>query len=172
MSADFSPRWPYCITGDGHVIQIRAKSERFNEEGVEGYEVVINPSREVIEEYGLKKEDFDENGFIVRWYPKTVFRALREDPVKGMYFLYTDINGQETSFSRAIVEYREVIEAQQKHIHVLKARNAALWHELKLMTSQQLQYMRKNVELVKVAKSLETGLGDMGTEEASNEMPG
>lgn len=172
MPADFAPRFPYCISGDGHIVQIRSKSERFNEEGVEGYEVIINPTKEVIEEYGLKKEDFDESGFIIRWYPKTMFRSLRDDPVKGMYFLYTDINGQDTAVSRTVVEFREMIESQQKHIHVLKARNASLWHELRLMTSQSKEHMRRQVEIVKLAKSLETGLGDDMTEEPSSEMPG
>ena len=166
MPSQFEPRFPFCVIGEGNVVQIRFKTERFNEEGVEGYEVVINPSREIIEEYDLRKEDFDENGFITRWYPKTVFKVLRDDPVKGMYFLYTDLNGQDTSISRSIVEYREVIEAQQKHINVLKARNAALWHEIRLMTSQEKEYMSKKVEILKIAKNLERGVGEeYGAEE-------
>ena len=166
MPSQSAPRFPYCILGDGNVVQVRFKTERFNEEGVEGYDVVINPSKEIIEEYDLRKEDFDENGFITRWYPKTVFRTLRDDPVKGMYFLYTDLNGQDTAISRSIVEYREVIESQQKHINVLKARNAALWHDIRLMTSQQKEYMSKTVEMMKIAKDLDRGMGDdYGTEE-------
>lgn len=172
MPADFSPRFPFCITGDGHVVQIRSKTERFNEEGVEGYDVIINPSNEVVSEYGFRKEDFDENGFIVRWYPKTIFRTLRDDPVKGMYLLYTDINGQDTTVSRSIVEYREVIEAQQKHIRVLKARQASLWYELKLMMSQQKEYTKRTVDIIKLTKTLESGMdGEFGVEEQSTQMP-
>ena len=130
------------------------------------------PSEEIIAEYGFKKDDLDENGFLIRWYPKTAFRILRDDPVKGMYLLITDINGQETNFSRSSVQFREVIESQQKHINILKARNAYLWNELKLMTSQLEQYMQKTARLMKIAKSLDTGLGDMGTEDPSTEMPG
>lgn len=171
MATRFDPRWPFIITGDGHIVQLRSKTERFNEEGVEGYEVIINPSQEVIAEYGFKKEDFNEDGFIIRWFQRSSFRTLRDDPVKGMYFLYKDLNGQETAFSRSIVEFTEMIESQQKHIRVLKARNASLWHELKIMTSQMKEYMSKNVEIIKLAKTLEGGMGGYGeTEEPSTDM--
>lgn len=172
MAQEFAPRFPFCVTGDGHIFQIRAKTERMNEEGVEGYDVIINPSQEVIAEYGLKKDDFEESGFISRWYPKTVFKALRDDPVKGMYFLFTDLNGQETSVSRMFAEYGEIIQDKQKHIHTLKARNARLWHEINMMTSQEAEYMRKKVDLMKIAKSLEGAGGDEFTEEPTTEMPG
>jgi len=52
------------------------------------------------------------------------------------------------------VQNARIIEAQQKHISVLKARNARLWHDLRLMMSQQEEYMRKNIELIKSAKDL------------------
>lgn len=170
----FEPRFPFCVTGDGHVIQIRSKAERMNEEGVVGFDVVINPSEEVIAEYNLQAEDFDENGFISRWYPQTVFKPLRDDPVKGMYFLYTDINGHETSISRSIIAYREIIEGQQKHISILKARTARLWHDLRLMMTQQEEYIRKNVELLRQVKGLSSDSDDeggIGMEEPSGSMP-
>jgi len=172
-AAQFEPRFPFIVTGDGQVVQLRSKNERTNEQGVEGYDVAINPSDEVIFEYDLQDEDFDEFGFIHRWYPKTVLQILRDDPVKGMYVLYTDINGQDTAFSRSIITHREIIEGQQKHINVLKARNARLWHDLRLMMSQQEEYMRKNVDLIKQAKRLQTGFDEdsLGMDEPSAEMP-
>jgi len=47
---------------------------------------------------------------------------------------------------------QEIVKYQQKHINVLKARNARLWHDLRLMMSQQEEYMRKNIELIKSCK--------------------
>lgn len=169
----FEPRFPFCVTGDGHIIQIRSKTEKSNENGVEGFDVIISPSEEVIAEYGFQPEDFDENGFIQRWYPKSVFKTLRDDPVKGMYLLYATINGQETSLSRSIIVFREIIEGQQKHVNVLKTRNAKLWYDMKMMMSQQEEYLRKNVELLKQVKRLQGGFedDDYGLEQPSGEMP-
>lgn len=172
MPAQFDPRWPFCVTGDGHIIQLRSKTENINEQGIEGYDVILYPSEEVIWEYGLRPEDFDEYGFIHRWYPKNVLMSLRDDPVKGMYLLKTDINGHDTVLSRSSIIEREIIEGQQKHINVLKARNARLWYDLRLMMSQHEEYMRKNVDLIKQAKRLQTGFDDEGyMEEPSAEMP-
>ena len=173
MPAQFEPRFPFLITGDGHLVQLISKRDRMNEDGVEGYDVILNPSDEVIWEYGFKPEDFDENRFIRRWYPKTTLQVLRDDPVQGRYVLYTDLNGQDTSFSRSIIIQREIIEGQQKHIYVLKARNARLWYDLKMIMSQNEEYTRKTVDLIKQTKRLGTGFDEEGSylEEPSAEMP-
>lgn len=157
------------MTACGHIIREIRRMPEMNEEGVLGYNILFDPHSDLVEEYNLRKEvERHPNGYVSRWYPSTVVFDLRNDTYKGKSFISSTFDefgniqgvqsnegyynrdrsliavkfdGNDTSFSRTMLRgYREVIEDQQKHIRVLEARNAALWHKIKLMTSQEIEF--------------------------------
>src|SRR3990167_10634546 len=104
MAEFHEARYPFIWFGDGHWAQLRKKIEYQNEEGILGWLMIINPSREIIDEYSLKREDMDDFGFVRRWFPRSSVKILRDDPVTGRALVKTDFNGQDTALSREFAE--------------------------------------------------------------------
>lgn len=163
------PEFPFLNYGDGNMAQLRQKYEMQNEDGVVGWLMVINPSRAIIADYNLRSDDFDEFGFVKRWYPKTVVRILRDDPVMGRVLIKTDFDGHDTSLSREVAEFSEGIQSREKIINALKASNARYAKELKQSLSQLREYWMENASLLEAARKKTAGPEE---EEFGPEAPG
>lgn len=149
----FEPRWKFVMFGDGHIAQERAKREKIGDNGVEGWEFILIPSKEIRSMYGLKYgEDLDEFGRIRKWYAKTKVRVLSEDPVVGRVFITTNFEGEDTGFSRWNAEKDIIIENQQKQIKTLKEAAAGLQEDLKHALTQRAAYARQIAELIQEYK--------------------
>lgn len=159
----FEPRWRFVLLGDGHIAQERARREKMGDDGIEGWEFILIPSKEIRTMCGLKfGEDLDDLGRIRKWYPKTKVRVLSEDPVVGRVLVTTNFEGEETGLSRWNIEKDIIIENQQKQIKTLKEACAGLQEDLKHALTQRAAYARQVAELIqeyKKATSYDTGMG-------------
>lgn len=160
---EFEPRWKFVLYGDGHIAQERARREKMGDDGIEGWELILIPSKEIRTMYGLKYgDDLDDNGRIRKWYPKTKVRVLSEDPVVGRVLVTTNFEGEDTALSRWQAEKDIIIENQQKQIKTLKEAAAGLQEDLKHALTQRTAYARQIAELIQEYKKA-TGYGpDMG----------
>ena len=146
-----SRRWIWF--GDGAWCQEVWKKPKQSEDGVDGWEFVINPSERVIRQYKLKiGEQLDANGFIKKWYPDTVVRILDDSVSSGRIFIKTTFDGSPTNISNEVAYYTTQIEGQKKHIKILKAENAKVYEMFKKATSKQLAHISDAARMINKAR--------------------
>src|SRR3990167_4705940 len=110
MTLYVDPKWPWVIFGDGHMAELRGKRSRRNSQGIEGFDFILNPSREIVEEYLLKQgDDLDPNGFVIRWFKSSDITVLRDDPTTGRIFVRSTFDSRSSSASMEDYELRQKI---------------------------------------------------------------
>ncbi|MBU1067641.1 hypothetical protein KKE60_07620 [Patescibacteria group bacterium] len=142
------------VFGDGSMAQIIKVRERKNEEGIEGDEFILNPSREIKEHFGLKSgvELHPVLGYVKKWYPKTsIIRPEAKFPT-ARWLITTDFEGDETNWSRKHISDTELIKDLQRENKILKMERARTYKTLELATSQQVQFFKWNAEMIKEAR--------------------
>lgn len=139
------PRFPQLWFASGEGCQLRSKKDLTNDKGVEGWQMVILPSKAIIRRYGLRTgvELDAKTNLCLRWYPKTSVDVLDDSPSSGRIFVTTNFNGEETNFSRRTIKYTETIKSLQEHIKVLKARSAYLREQLDDALNYQEAFLEK-----------------------------
>jgi len=161
------PTYDEVVFGDGSMAQI-INRRRIDKEGIEGFEFILNPSREIVEHFGLKYgvELHPIYGYIKKWYPKTsVIRPESKFPTPR-WLITTDFDGNETNWSRKHVEDTELIKDLQRENQILRMEKARVFKNFELVTSQQVQAMKWNTEIIKEARRAS---GRMPTDEESEE---
>lgn len=147
------PRYRYIWYGDGEWALELEKTEKRNEEGIEGWEFKLQPSTDIIARYNLRQRGLiDKYDHATRWYPKSRTHVLDDSPTRGRIFIQTDFFGQDTHFSRIYANYTETIENLQRIVNALRANNARLTRELRLLTGNEMQFWNERVELIKKIK--------------------
>jgi len=148
------PTYDEVIFGDGSMAQIIKVREKKNKEGIEGVEFILNPSREIKEHFGLKSgiELHPVLGYVKKWYPKTsIIRPEAKFPT-ARWLITTDFEGDETGWSRKHISDTELIKDLQRENKILKMEKARTYKTLELATSQQVQFMKWNADLINEAR--------------------
>lgn len=161
------PTYDEVVFGDGSMAQI-INRRRIVKEGIEGFDFILNPSREIVEHFGLKYgvELHPVLGYVKKWYPRVaVIRPEAKFPTQR-WLVTTDFEGNETSWSRKHIEDTELIKDLQREIQILRMEKARVYKSLEMATSQQVQSMKWQTEIIKEARK--SG-GRMQTEEEAEE---
>lgn len=162
------PTYDEVVFGDGSMAQIIKVREIKNKEGIEGYEFILNPSREIKEHFGLKSgvELHPVLGYVKKWYPKTAIIRPESKFPTSRWLITTDFEGNDTNWSRKHIGDTELIKDLQKENKILKMEKARVYKQLELATSQQIQKMRWDAALINEARKAG---GRIPTEEETEE---
>jgi len=148
------PTYDEVVFGDGSMAQIIKVREKKNKEGIEGDEFILNPSREIKEHFGLKSgvELHPVLGYVKKWYPKTsIIRPEAKFPT-ARWLVTTDFEGNDTGWSRKHINDTEVIKDLQMENKILRMEKAKTYKMYELATSQQVQFMKYNTEIINEAR--------------------
>ena len=148
-----APTHDEVVFGDGSMAQIISR-RRIVKDGIEGFDFILNPSREIIEYFGLKAgvELHPFYGYVKKWYPKiSVIRPEAKFPTQR-WLITTDFDGNETSWSRKHIEDTELIKDLQRENQILRMEKARAYKSLEMATSQQVQAMKLQTEIIKEAR--------------------
>jgi len=147
------PNYRYISYGDGSWALELDKIDKKNEQGVEGWEFKLQPGRDIINQFSLRSKGLiDKFDHAIRWYPKSKVHVLNDSPINGRIFIQTDYMGNDTGFSRSLANYTETIENLQRLIASLRAQNARLTREVRLLMSSTGQYWTEQIEVIKKIK--------------------
>lgn len=149
------PTFDQIIYGDGSIAEIRSRREKIDEEtGVNGYEFILNPSREIVSYYNLRKGiELDQYyGYVRKWYPKTdVIRPESKYPT-ARWLIVTDFEGSPTVWAKHFVQLKEMVEDLQKELKILRAQKARLFDMVSKITSQETRMMREFITMINEAR--------------------
>jgi len=157
------------VFGDGSMAQIIKIRRKKSESGIDGYEFILNPSREIKEHYGLKSgiELHPVLGYIKKWYPKTAVIKPEAKFPTARWLITTDFEGnKDTNWFEKFIELAELVEGLQRENKILKMASARNYKTLEIATSQQMQFMRWATDLINEARKVG---GRIPTEEETEE---
>ena len=162
------PTYDEVVFGDGSMAQI-IKVRRVDKDGIEGREFILNPSKEIIEHFGLNYgvELHPVLGYIKKWYPKTAVISPSSQFPTARWLITTDFEGNKnTSWFRKHIEDTELIEDLQRENQILKLSRARVFKNMESATSQIVQFVRDNVAVINEARKAG---GRIQTEEEAEE---
>jgi len=148
------PTYDEVVFGDGSMAQI-IRVRRIDKNGVDGREFILNPSREIIEHFGLKYgvELHPVLGYIKKWYPKTAVIPPNSQFPTARWLITTDFEGnKDTAWFRKHIEDTELIEDLQRELQIVKLSRARVFKNMENATSQQVQFMRDTVAVINEAR--------------------
>ena len=143
MEYDESPRRPKIVFGEGLTAQMIFRKRKMNHQGIDGYDIFMNPSKWLVREYRLEEErKSNENGFIKRWYPNTMVNILRDDPYIGFTLIECNFDKTDSILSEKHIKYRKQVEQMQQIINADNVLIAKLIEQLRTRTPQIKSYTK------------------------------
>jgi len=163
------PKFRLIIFGDGEVAEEIDKSPE-EDEGVMGWEYIINPSEKLVKRYNLKDE-MDENGFVRKWYKNTDIDTLNDSVVSGRILIDVTFDGKQNPHSRKHITLKEQLNGMEEENHILILHNAHLNEKMRTMARNTNEYIKNSADMIITARSAakKDNGGEDATTETSNE---
>jgi len=151
------PQWPIVIFGCG--CQGRIVHERMgliDDYGTHMTEITFMPTNEMMQYYGLSKNNLNALGLITRQYPTSKIIQLNNDPIINSKMILCDFEWNDTPLTRNFPK-TDLLESYEKELRRLKAEIASKDEELIQVVSRQTEYYDKYLGKLFVAIKKITG---------------
>ena len=112
----------------------------------------MNPSDKLVEKYNLK-EEMDENGFVIRWYPEKDMDILNDSVVNGKTMIDTTFNRGDCPHNRRLIKFKEQIKGLEEENHILISETAYYKEKMREMSRNVDEYMKNNAAMILTARS-------------------
>ena len=139
-----TPEWPVIIFGDGAEGRVVRAANTIGRDGTELTEFLVMPSEHMMTHYGLTNENLDEHGLLRRAFPKVYIYPMSNDPIIPKILIMQTFHWGDTDLIKNFPN-TQLMQAYQRQVHNLKLENARLNEELRIKTSNQIEYYEKYV---------------------------
>lgn len=147
----FRNQW--VLFGDGSMVQFLRSIDELSDQGQRQKRFLMKPSKDVVFKYKLdSKMDLNEEGFIWRSYPESTVVLLDTDPNHARILVLTDLMGRTTPLTQLYERYTSQINFLQKLHESKVAYIARQQEEMKLMSSNTLAWLSRNIDVVNKAR--------------------
>lgn len=150
--------------GDGNTMQIVRKEKYIDDNGISKYKFMLIASKTAIDMYGLRMDKelkyLEGYPIYIRNYSDLDVIPIAEYSNFSRYFIKCNIKGEETTVHRQIEDDKIALESLQKSYRKLQTENARLHDEMKMMSTDQEQWMKHISKVVTEARRMSKQIKD------------